>query len=431
MVKTGNYRWRILAMLFFALTINYFDRSLLGVMAPKLMEMFKWTNKDYALVNMSFKAAYAIGLLIMGRLIDRLGTKKGFTLSIVIWSIFGMLHATISKSFALIGFVLARFGLGFGESGNFPASIKTVAEWFPKKERAFATGIFNAATSVGAILAPIVVMFVVAENGDGWRYPFLFTGVLSALWVFMWIKIYKKPEDNPKLSKPELEYILSDSEVETTDKIPWVKVFPLKQTWAFCLTKVLDAVWWFYLFWGGKFLFDQFGINIKTLALPLIIIYVLADFGSVFGGYLSSALIKRGKSINFSRKITMLLCGIIILPVSFATKTDNQWVAIVLIGIAAAGHQAWSANVFTFVSDIFPKKATASVVGIGGMIGAVAGIVADFSLGSILDAQGKDGYFYAFLIAGTLYLIILGIVHWMMPKMIPLGDDLKPLNKEI
>ena len=431
MSKTGNYRWRILAMLFFALTINYFDRSLLGVMAPKLMEIFKWTNKDYALVNMSFKAAYAIGLLLMGRLVDRLGTRKGFTLSIAIWSIFGMLHATISKSFALIGFILARFGLGFGESGNFPASIKTVAEWFPKKERAFATGIFNAATSVGAIMAPIVVMFLVAENGDGWRYPFLLTGGLSALWVFMWLKIYKKPEDNPKLSKTELEYILSDSEVETTEKIPWIRVFPLRQTWAFCLTKVLDAVWWFYLFWGGKFLFDQFGINIKTLALPLIIIYVLADFGSVFGGWLSSAMIKRGRTINFARKITLLICGIVILPVSFATKTDNQWIAIVLIGIAAAGHQAWSANVFTFVSDIFPKKATASVVGIGGMIGAVAGIIADFSLGSVLDAKGKEGYFFAFLIAGTLYLIILGIVHWMMPAMTPLGDDLKPIKKQI
>jgi ACS family hexuronate transporter-like MFS transporter len=378
---------------------------------------------------MSFKTAYAIGLLLMGRLIDRLGTKKGFTLSIIIWSIFGMLHATISKSFALIGFVLARFGLGFGEAGNFPASIKTVAEWFPKKERALATGIFNAATSVGAILAPIVVMFLVADNGDGWRYPFLLTGVLSGIWVFMWMKIYKKPEDNPKLSATELEYILSDSEVETTEKISWIRVLPLKQTWAFSLTKVLDAVWWFYLFWGGKFLFDQFGINIKTLALPLIIIYVLADFGSVLGGWFSSKLIKSGRTINFSRKITLLLCGIIILPVSFATKTDNQWVAIVLIGIAAAGHQAWSANVFTFASDIFPKKATASVVGIGGMIGAISGIIADFSLGSVLDAQGKEGYFFAFLIAGTLYLVILGIVHWMMPTMTPLGDDLKPIMK--
>jgi MFS transporter, ACS family, aldohexuronate transporter len=429
MRTTGNYRWRILAMLFFALTINYFDRSLLGVMAPKLMEIFSWSNKDYALVNMSFKTAYAIGLLLMGRLVDRLGTKKGFTLSIIIWSFFGMLHATISKGFALIGFIFARFGLGFGESGNFPASIKTVAEWFPKKERALATGIFNAATSIGAILAPIVVMFLVAENGDGWRYPFLLTGALSGLWVVLWLKIYKKPEDNPKLTAEELSYILSDSEAETTEKISWIKVFPLKQTWAFALTKILDAVWWFYLFWGGKFLFDQFSINIKTLALPLIIIYVLADFGSVLGGWLSSALIKSGRTINFSRKITLLICGIIILPVSFATTTDNQWIAIVLIGIAAAGHQAWSANVFTFASDIFPKKATASVVGIGGMIGAISGIIADFSLGSVLDAQGKEGYFFAFLVAGTLYLIILGIVHWMMPTMTPLGDDLKPIMK--
>jgi ACS family hexuronate transporter-like MFS transporter len=428
---TNNYRWRILAMLFFALTINYFDRSILGVLAPKLMEIFGWSNKDYALVNMSFKTAYAIGLLLMGRVIDRLGTKKGFTLSIIIWSIFGMLHATISRSFALIGFILARFGLGFGESGNFPASIKTVAEWFPKKERALATGIFNAATSIGAILAPVIIMLLVAENGTGWRYPFLLTGGLSGLWVIIWLGIYKKPEDHPRVSSSELQYILSDSEAETTEKISWVKVFPLRQTWAFCLTKILDAVWWFYLFWGGKFLFDQFGINIKTLALPLIVIYVLADFGSVLGGWLSSALIKKGRSINFSRKITLLICSIIILPVSFATKTENQWIAIVLIGIAAAGHQAWSANVFTFASDIFPKKATASVVGIGGMIGAISGIIADFSLGTVLDAQGKEGYFFAFLVAGTLYLVILGIVHWMMPTMVPLGDDLKPIQKHI
>jgi MFS transporter, ACS family, hexuronate transporter len=428
MSKTGNYRWRILAMLFFALTINYFDRSILGVLAPKLIEMFHWSNKDYALVNISFKTAYAVGLLLMGRLIDHLGTKKGFTLSIAIWSTFGMLHAAISKSFALVGFVLARFGLGFGESGYFPSAIKTVAEWFPKKERALATGIFNAATSIGAILAPLVVMLMVSENGDGWRYPFLLTGALSGIWVFLWWKLYKKPENNPRLSKEELKYILSDSVVESEEKIPWKMVFPLKQTWAFCLTKIVDAVWLFYLFWGGKFLFDQFGVDIKALALPLIIIYLLADFGSIAGGWLSSAMIKTGRSINFSRKMTLLICAIVILPVSFATKTNNQWVSIILIGIAAAGHQAWSSNVFTLVSDVFPKKAIASVVGIGGMIGAISSIIADYCLGSVLDSQGKSGYFYAFIIAGTLYLIILGFVHLLLPKLTPLDDDLKPVK---
>lgn len=422
--RNGNYRWRILALLFFALSINYFDRSILGVMAPTLFKLFDWTNSDYALINMSFKAAYAIGLLTMGSIIDKIGTRKGFTLSIVIWSVFGMLHATIAKGFSVIGFTLARFGLGYGEAGIFPASVKTVAEWFPKKERAFATGIFNAATSIGAILAPIIVGLVVSEDGTGWRIPFLITGVLSAIWILMWRRFYKKPEEHPNVSKEEVEYINSDSAVENLEKIPWRKVLPKRQTWAFAVAKIADAVWWFYLFWGAKFLFDQFGVDIKGLAIPFFIIYALADTGSIMGGWLSSKMIKTGMKLNKARKLTLLICALIILPVSFATKTDNQWIAIFLIGLAAAGHQAWSANVFTLVSDVFPKKATASVVGIGGMIGAVTGVLADFSLGSVLDSQGVDGYFWAFLIAGSSYLVILGIVHLLMPKMIPLDDNL-------
>jgi ACS family hexuronate transporter-like MFS transporter len=422
----GNYRWRILTLLFLALSINYFDRSILGVLAPTLFRIFDWTNKDYALINISFKAAYAIGLLTMGGIIDRVGTKKGFTLSIVIWSIFGMLHATITKSFSIIGFAMARFGLGFGESGIFPASIKTVAEWFPKKERALATGIFNAATSVGAILAPIVVSLIVAENGKGWQIPFLITGGLSALWVFFWFRFYQKPENHPHVSKEEIEYIQSDTVKENAEKIPWSKVIPKRQTWAFALTKILDAVWWFYLFWGAKFLFDQFHVDIKGLALPFIIIYVLADFGSIFGGWLSSKMIKSGLSINVARKRTLLICALVILPVVFVTKVQNQWIAIILIGLAAAGHQAWSANVFTLASDVFPKKAVASVVGIGGMVGALAGIVADLSLGSVLDNKGVEGYFFAFLVAGSLYLIVLGIVHLLMPDMTPLDENLNP-----
>jgi MFS transporter, ACS family, hexuronate transporter len=425
--KVGNYRYRILGLLMFATTINYFDRSIIGVLAPTLEKMFGWTNTDYANIMISFKIAYALGLLYMGGLIDRLGTKKGYTLSIAIWSVFGMLHALVRPGFSVIGFAAARFGLGFGEAGNFPAAIKTTAEWFPKKDRAFATGVFNAATSVGAIAAPFVVGWIVHEDGTNWQIPFLITGALSAVWVILWFKMYKKPEVHPKVSKEELAYINSDSVVENEDKLPWKSVLGKRETWAFGLAKVTDAVWWFYLFWGAKFLADTFDVNIKNIALPFFVIYILADGGSIFGGYLSGALMRKGWSINKARKITLLICSLIILPVSFVAFTDSKWVAIMLIGMAAAGHQAWSANIFTLVSDVFPKKATASVVGIGGMIGAVAGIVADFALGSVLDSAGNSGYFWAFLIAGFCYVIILGFVHLLMPKMTPLDENLEKM----
>jgi ACS family hexuronate transporter-like MFS transporter len=429
----GNYRYRILALLFAATSINYFDRSLMGVMSPELMEWFGWTNKDYSHIIIVFQAAYAIGLLTMGGVIDRLGTKKGYIVSIGIWSIFGMLHATIGKGFSLIGFMLARFGLGYGEAGNFPAAIKTTAEWFPKKERAFATGIFNAATSIGAIAAPFVIGAIVywtgGSRGQGdlvnWRIPFLITGALSAIWVFLWWRTYKKPEDHKKISKEELEYINSDSVVENDEKLPWIKVFPKRQTWAFALAKVTDAVWWFYLFWGAIFLANKFGVDIKHMGLPFLVIYVIADSGSIFGGWLSGAFIKKGWSINKARKLTLLICALVILPVAFVAVTDNQWLAIFLIGLGAAGHQAWSANIFTLASDVFPKKATASVVGIGGMVGAVAGMVSNFILGSVLDDAGNSGFFWAFLIAGMSYLVILGFVHLLMPKMTPLDENLQ------
>lgn len=427
--KIGNYRYRILALLMFATTINYFDRSIIGVMAPTLEKLFGWTNSDYANIMISFKVAYAIGMISMGGLIDRLGTKKGYTLSIAIWSIFGMMHALVRPGFSIIGFAAARFGLGFGEAGNFPAAIKTTAEWFPKKDRAFATGLFNAATSIGAIAAPFVVSWIVHENGKNWQIPFLITGALSAIWVFLWFRMYKKPEVHPKVSKEELAYIQSDSEAENEEKLPWKSVLNKRQTWAFSLAKMTDAVWWFYLFWGAKFLAVTFDVNINNIALPFFVIYILADAGSIFGGYLSGALMKKGWTVNKARKITLLICAIIILPVSFVAITDSKWTAIILIGIAAAGHQAWSANIFTLVSDVFPKKATASVVGIGGMIGAVAGILADKALGSVLDTAGNSGYFWAFLIAGSCYLIILGFVHLLMPKMTPLDENLKPINQ--
>lgn len=420
----GKYRFRILAMLFFATSINYFDRSIIGVMAPTLQTLFGWSNQDYSWIMVSFKVAYALGLLSMGGLIDRIGTKKGYMISIGLWSIFGMLHAVIRPAFSLIGFIMARFGLGFGESGNFPAAIKAVAEWFPKKERAFATGIFNAATSVGAIAAPFVVGAIVHLDGKNWQYPFLITGALSAIWVLLWLKTYKKPEDHPKVTKEELDYIVSDSEIENIEKLPWKSVLPKKETWAFSLAKITDAVWWFYLFWGAKFLATKFGVNLTDIALPFFVIYIMADGGSILGGYLSGAFINTGWSVNKARKITLLICALIILPVSFVAITDSKWLAIFLIGMGTAGHQAWSANLFTLVSDVFPKKATASVVGIGGMIGALAGMLGDIMLGSVLDTAGNSGYFWAFLIAGSLYLVVLGLVHLIMPNMTPLDENL-------
>jgi len=376
----------------------------------------------------SFKIAYGIGLLFMGGIIDRFGTKIGYTISIAIWSLFGMLHAVIRPAFSLIGFIVARFGLGIGESGNFPAAIKTVAEWFPKKDRAFATGIFDASTSVGAILAPFIVGAIVSVEGNNWQIPFLFTGVLSALWVFLWIKTYQKPEIHPKLSKEELAYINSDSDEETIEKIPWLKLLPKKETWAFSLTTVTDGVWWFYLFWGAKFLGEQFGVDIKNIGIPFLIIFVMADAGSLFGGYVSGALIKKGWSINKARKITMLVCAIIILPVSFVPIIASKWIAVFLIGLAAAGHQSWSINGYTLVSDVFPKKATASVIGIGKMVGVAVAIIADIALGAVLDTANNSGYFWAFMIAGFSYIFLLGFVHLLMPKMTPLDDSLKYIH---
>jgi len=436
--KVGTYRYRILALLMAATTINYFDRSLMSIMSPDLIEWFGWTKQDYSYILMSFQIAYALGFLFMGGIIDKLGTKKGYVLAIGLWSGFGMLHAFIGKGFSFIGFLGARFGLGFGESGNFPAAIKTTAEWFPKKDRAFATGLFNAATSIGAIAAPFVIGGLVywsgGETGSGelmnWRIPFLITGVLSSIWVFMWIKTYKKPEKHPKLSKEELEYIQSDSEEENIEKLPWSKVFFKRQTWAFASAKITDAVWWFYLFWGAIFLSENFGVKIKEMGLPFLVIYLIADGGSILGGWLSGVFMRKGWSVNKARKMTLLICAIIILPVAFVAFTDSKWVAVLLISLGAAGHQAWSANIFTLASDVFPKKATASVVGIGGMVGAVAGLLSTFALGAVLDQANNTGFFWAFLVAGSCYIVLLGVVHLIMPKMTPLDDDLNPIKEK-
>lgn len=426
MPATGTYRWRILALLFFATTINYIDRSIVGVLGPTLKNhVFHWTNEQYSYIINAFMIAYAVGLLIMGGVIDRLGSSVGYGLSIGIWSLFSLMHAFITKGMSWIGFVVARFGLGIGESGNFPACIKTVAEWFPKKERALATGIFNAGTNVGAVLAPLVIPLIVDDDGHHWQYAFCITFIFSLAWIIIWLCTYKRPEESTKVSPDELNHILSDTSAESDEKISWIKVLPLKETWGFAIAKIPDAVWWFYLFWGSFFLHAQFHLELKGLALPLIVIYVMADAGSIFGGWLSSFFIKKGWTIGKARKTTLFICGIIILPVVFATQTSNEWVSVILIGLAASGHQAWSANAFTLASDVFPKKATASVVGIGGMVGGVASVIAFVALGRVLDNSGKGAYFFAFLIAGCIYLVCLLLIHLIMPDMKPLDENLK------
>jgi ACS family hexuronate transporter-like MFS transporter len=502
----GRYRYRILALLFLATTINYMDRSVLGVLAPTLQyKVFHWSDSDYAAINIAFKSAYAIGLVSMGALVDRIGTRAGYTLSIAIWSVFGMLHALVRPAFGLVGFCVARFGLGLGESGNFPAAIKTTAEWFPRRERAFATGIFNAGANLGAIMAPLIIPLFVLPDGTHWQYAFLTTGALSMVWIVFWLRTYRPPGSHPSVTAAELAYIHSDSPPASGARIPWRKVLPLRETWAFALAKITDAVWWFYLFWGGKYLYDRFGLDIKGLALPLVIIFAVSDAGSIGGGWLSSTLIKRGWSVNRARKTALLACALCVLPVVLVTRVGTRfvtdepfysrlqdarvaaaagekavepipaeaqaalrrisgrsfgsakeftaaasavlppstatlyesvlvksarsdryyWAAVLLIALAAAGHQGWSANLYTLVSDVFPKAATASVIGFGGMFGAVAGLVADWSLGHVLSTSGPAGYLFAFLIAGCAYLFFLGVIQLLMPHMTPLDENLR------
>lgn len=438
--RIGRQRWVICALLFFAATVNYVDRQVIGILKPTLAAEFGWTEIDYGWIVFTFQTAYAIGLLFVGNLMDKIGTKKGFSLSIIIWSIAAMAHAwavqiglfalgiviwiaatlgyeasAITLSASVIGFIIVRFLLGLGEAGNFPASIKTVAEWFPKKERALATGIFNAGTNVGALVTPLVVPLIVVAWG--WYEAFIFTGLIGFIWLIFWLIFYRKPEEHPSLSKAELEYIQSDPP-EPTVKIPWKNLFPHRQTWAFAVGKFLtDPIWWVYLFWLPDFLNKQYGLDLKTFGIPLAIIYVIADVGSIGGGWISSNFIKRGWSINKSRKTAMFICALAVVPIIFASITSNLWVAVVLIGIAAAAHQGWSANIFTIASDMFPKQAVGSVVGIGGMAGAIGGMLISKLVAYILDTTGS--YVPIFAMAASAYLVALLVIHLFAPRLEP------------
>jgi ACS family hexuronate transporter-like MFS transporter len=416
--KIGNYRWRIVALLFFATTINYIDRQVLSLIMidPGFKAEFNFSKSELGYIDAAFKAAYALGFLVVGSLIDKFGTRIGFIFSITFWSLAAMSHA-LANGFR--GFAAARFGLGLGESGHFPGAVKTIAEWFPKKERSFATGVFNSGANIGAIAAPLMVPFIALNYG--WRWAFLITGAIGFIWLIFWYTTYKKPEDTP-ISKAEFDHIKSDNE-EPVASIPWIKLFPHRQTWAFAAAKFFcDPIWWFYLTWLPTFFNDNTNLDrkldLKTIGIPFLIIYIVSDLGSIVGGWFSSYLIKRGWSINSARKTTMLICALCVVPIFYAAITNNFWVAIALISLATAAHQANSANVYTLVSDMFPKQAIASVTGIGGMFGAVGGVLLAAVAGVIIERTGS--YVPMFAIGGSAYLIGLGVVHLLAPKLEPI-----------
>jgi ACS family hexuronate transporter-like MFS transporter len=417
--RIGKYRWTICALVFFATTVNYLDRQVIGILKPVLETDIGLGEAEYGYIVSAFQAAYAIGMLLMGRFIDWLGTKLGYAFAFVGWSLAAMAHALARGP---VGFGVARAFLGISESGNFPAAIKTVAEWFPKKERALATGIFNSGTNVGAILAPILVPWLVINWG--WQTAFIATGAVGLIWLIFWFIFYEVPEKQKRLGEAEMAYIQSDQEEEAKESIPWLKLLRYRQTWAFFSGKFLtDPIWWFYLFWIPAWLADVRGLKITEFGLPLVVIYTATTVGSVFGGWLSSFLINKGWKVYRARAGAMLVFALLVLPIMLAqAEWIGFWGAIALISLAAASHQAWSANLFTTVSDMFPKKAVASVTGIGGFAGSIGGILVAVFTGNLLDfweKQGhiESGYFILFIIAGMAYILAWIILTLIAPKM--------------
>lgn len=425
--KIGKYRWTICGLVFFATTINYLDRQVIALLKSTLSAELKWDDGDYANIEIAFKLFYAFGMLGAGRIIDKLGTKIGYALATTLWSIAAVAHAFVSTTF---GFGAVRAALGITEAGNFPAAIKAVAEWFPKKERALAAGIFNSGTNVGAIVAPLSVPYI--ADYWGWKWAFIITGMLGFIWLAFWLYFYEKPYKNPKLSQAEYDYIHSDiDEVQpdaeaAVEQVSWFKLLTFKQTWAFALGKLLtDPIWWFYLFWLPDFLQSQYGLDSLAIAVPVAVVYTISTIGSVGGGYLPMFFIQKGWPVFRARKTSMLIFAFFVLPIVFAQLLGQQsmWLAVFIIGVAASAHQAWSANIFTTVSDMFPKKATASVVGIGGMFGALGGILLSMLVQKKMFVyyrsigQIETAYYIMFFICGAAYLLAWLVMHFLVPKM--------------
>ena len=430
-VRIGNFRWTICALLFLATTINYIDRQVIGILKPMLQTRFGWSEIDYGDLVFTFQLAYAIGFLFAGRIMDRFGTKRGYALALTIWSLaaiatawaplYGAPVAAVLAVFGIkyaatvAGFLLARFVLGLAEAGNFPAAIKTVAEWFPRRERALATGIFNAGTNVGAIITPMVVPFVTVRFG--WEWAFIGTGAVGLGWLIVWWLMYHQPDEHPHVTAAEVAYVRSDPP-ESTAKVPWLTLLGHRQTWAFAIGKLMtDPIWWLYLFWMPDFFSRNYGLSLLELGPPIIVIYLIADVGSVGGGWLSSSLIRRGWTVNRARKTAMLICAAAVVPIVFASQARSMWAAVALVSLAASAHQGWSANLFTLTSDMFPRQAVGSVVGLGGFAGAVGGMMIAKLTGYILQTTGS--YMPVFIIAGTTYLVTLLILHLLVPKLEP------------
>jgi Sugar phosphate permease len=422
----GNYRWTICALLFFATTVNYLDRQVISLIKPDLDKEFGWSKVDYGNITAMFQLAYAISMIFVGRIIDRLGTKIGYAWALILWSIAAACHGFIRST---TGFMVARGALGITEAGNFPAAIKTTAEWFPKKERAFATGIFNSGTNIGAIVAPLTVPFIAYRWG--WRWAFVITGGIGLLWLIFWFIFYEVPSKQKRLKAAELEYINSDkSELEknedaaTSNKIPWSQLLRFRQTWSFALGKFLtDGIWWYYLFWLPDFLHEQYHLTTLQFALPVALVYTIATVGSIFGGWLPLRLIRGGWAVFKARKTSMLIYAVCVVPVITAQFLGaiNMWYAVLIIGLAAAAHQAWSANIFTTVSDMFPNKAVATVTGIGGMAGGLGGIVISKTAGSVIQnyknaGNIETGYLIMFFVCSVAYILAWLVMHVLTPK---------------
>jgi len=409
--RVGRYRWVIVAMLFAATAINYIDRQMIGVLKPTLKDEFGWTESDFANIIFWFQVAYAIGYIGFGKVVDALGARVGYTVAIVIWTISHMAHGLATS---ITTFAMARFGLGIGESGNFPAGIKAVTDWFPQKERAYAIGLFNAGSNVGAIITPLLVPWLVIMFD--WRVAFYVTGIFGVAWLLMWWVVYRHPNEHAKLSAAERAYIQQDP-VDPVVPLTWGKVLTVKETWAFALGKFfIDPIWWFFLFWLPGYLFDRYDMDLKTFGLPLAAIYLISDIGSIGGGWLSSKLIASGRTPNFARKVTMFICACCVLPIFFAQDIASVWGAVLVIGLATAAHQAFSANLYALPSDVFPRGAVGSVVGIGGTVGAIGGMGMALFTGYILDKTGNN-YSVLFGIAGSAYFLALLAVHLLSPRL--------------